>query len=711
MRKIKFILSLLFVFLLSFTLFSCKKPTEEPIKKPTPSTEKPTPVVPVDVNVGIKGSTEVKSGKETKYTAYVDGVVSTDVTWEVKSGSEYVTISENGTLTAEEVTGDKIVEIIARSNKNKDCFGSKIVTVVAKPTLTQSMLDALNVDKIGFEGYLNISVYDFGVVKKLKSTYTTVVKTAMDGTNWYAEYENGDTGTTMGLYFKNHDNLACKVGVSFLNDEEYEPMLDGAGKKVDWESSGLYNAVKDLRVSDFRFNEDTWRYEYKSKGKDDLLTKKLIAAANPYDFEQDPNYQFQLIMDEEEVLGFYVKSSPNYTIVEQYEAIQELFVAIGFGETITVPKITKYPHYEFHDDLQNAINYMQSLNSYNLDFYSITASYLTSGLVKTGFTETVTENDCYFKPYTMVYDEYGLDVREYSAGKEYGYHKINDVLYNSFHTSDDLKFEASRAFNDEFINAKPSFGFAAEIFTSYHENEDGSVSYYTDELMTPVASTWYYGVGNDINLYGIFATKGYLSQTSSFTPFVTVKDGKIISACFYFYLGSMYGIVELTYSDFNEAEIPSDVVIDFTTRNVPTSWNELTIIKSNEANTTLDDEEVNAMEFLKDFFLEKSNLSFEETEQIMPFFGDVLGDTYGFGMMSLRIPDGKNIAHSTITMYYDVPLGTDYTIDEPLAKIKDLLISKGFEKTKDNEYYKDGIYISPVDSSLDLIIYVWGQKY
>ena len=58
----------------------------------------------------------------------------------------------------------------------------------------------------------------------------------------------------------------------------------------------------------FKFNEDTWRYEYKSKGRDDSLTKRLIASANPYDFEQDPNHQFQLIIEENEVLGFYVKS-------------------------------------------------------------------------------------------------------------------------------------------------------------------------------------------------------------------------------------------------------------------------------------------------------------------------------------------------------------------------------------------------------------------
>ena len=42
--------------------------------------------------------------------------------------------------------------------------------------------------------------------------------------------------------------------------------------------------------------------------------------------------------------------------------------------------------------------------------------------------------------------------------------------------------------------------------------------------MSYVATTFYYGVGNDINLYGIFATTGYTSETSSFTPYVVVDN-------------------------------------------------------------------------------------------------------------------------------------------------------------------------------------------
>ncbi len=708
MRKTKFVLAL-FILLFTFCIASCKKDDNPPIDNPP--IIKPEPVID-EVSVGIKGTSEVKSGFEAQYRAYVDGEVSNEVTWEIKTGADYATLSNKGLLSAKEVTGDKIIEIIARSTKNDKCFGSKVITIVAKPNLTQSMLDALKVDKIGFEGYLNISVYEFGVAKKLKTTYTTVVKTAMDGTDWYAEYENGDTGTKMGLYYKNHDNYACQVGVNFMNSEQYEPMVDDDGKKVTWEDSGLYNVLQNLTVKDFKFNEDTWRYEYKSKGRDDSLTKRLIASANPYDFEQDPNHQFQLIIEENEVLGFYVKSSPDYTIVQQYESIQELFVAVGYGDTVKVPKINKYPHRDFHDDLDTAISNMRNLSSYTLDFYSITASYLTRGYVREGFKETITDTDCYFEPYSMTFDEYGKDLRVFDASNNYGYHKINDTLYNTYHIDNETNtYKASRAYNEDFQKAKPTFAFSSEIFTSYIENEDGSVTYYVDELMTPVASTFYYGVGNDINLYGIFATKGYLTQTSSFTPFITVKDGKIVSSCFYFYLGSLYGIVEIEYTDFNTAKLPDGVKIDFDERKVPTSWNELTIIKSSESGKTEDDEEVNALDFLKSFFKEKSNIDETKLEETMPFFGKVLGDTYGFGMTSVHIPTGKSTAYSCITFYYDVPLGTDYTIKAPLADLEEYLLSLGFTKNKAGEFSKDGIYVAPVDSSLDLIIYVWGEKF
>ena len=219
--------------------------------------------------------------------------------------------------------------------------------------------------------------------------------------------------------------------------------------------------------------------------------------------------------------------------------------------------------------------------------------------------------------------------------------------------------------------------------------------------MSSVASTFYYGVGNDENLYGLFATEGRISSTETFTPYVVVKDGYIIEAAFYFYVGSMYGVVEIKYSDFNKTEIPQDVNIDFTPRQVPTSWSELTVNVSSDGPSTVDDEEVNALEYFKTFY------GNDNIDNELPFFGNVLGDTYGFGLTTIYTPGGTNNAELSVVLYYDVPLGLDYTIDAPLKDIKDYLVSLGFVENKYGEFNKDNIWISPQDSNLDLVIYVW----
>lgn len=669
---------------------------------------------PDEVLVGIVGKSEIKNGVEENYSAYVDGVLSDEVTWEVKSGKEYCSISSTGVLKAKEVDGDKMVEIVARSTKNTDCYASKIILIMAKPVLTQEMLDALMVDKIGFEGYLNIDLFEItGGIKPIAS-YTSAVKTAMDGTNWYAEYTNGDTGTVMGLYIKNHDNYAQSVGVNFTNNEMYEPMLNDDGTKVTWEESGLYNNFKGLKVSDFAFNTTSWRYEY--IGKDETLTTRLVASANPYDFVPDPNTPFQLIIEDNEVLGIYAKSRPDYNISKPHQAILELFVAVAIGDTVEVKTISKYQHVEFHNELQDAIDYMKSLTNYKLECTTTVASYLTTGYVRSGFTEIITNQNCYFEDFTLGYDEYGNEQKIYDKNSGYGYKKINDSLYNTYMATDvEGVYKATRAYEANFKNAMPSFDFAAEIFTRYAiDEENGTKIYYIDDSMTPAASCLYYGVGNDINLYGIFATRGYLSQSESFTPFVTVKDGKIIDACFYFYMGSMYGLVELTYSEFDEAKLPEDVNFEFDTRLVPTTWDELTFIKSNDATTTAEDEFVNAKGFFEEYFAQTSNMTKEELESVLPFFGKPLGDTYGFGLLTGHIPNGSSINYECLTLYYDVPLDVDYTIDSSLEKIDAYLISLGFVENN-GEYSKTvngkTIYVAPVDSSLDLMIYMWGDTY
>lgn len=654
---------------------------------------KPEPTI----SVGIKGSSEVKSGQSITLKSSVSGTDNTDVIWEVKTGSEYATISERGKLTAAAVDSDKIIEVIAKSKADETVFGSKIITIVTKPELTQEMIDKIKISEISFEGYVNISLYTFGLFEKLHSTYTTVIKTAMDGENWYAEYDNADTGIKQGLFYKEHNNLACQVGVSFMNDEEFVPMVDDNGKSVSWVDSGLYNNFRDLKVSDFTFNEEIWRYEY--TGDDEKLASRVVASANPYDFIVNG---FALIVEEGEIMGIYAKSGEDYSILEGYKAIQELTVAINYGETVEVPTISKYSHDDFHDNLQTAIDNMRNLDSYVLDFKEITASYLTTGYVETGYNEIITSENCYFRPYTVSYDNYGSEVHNFADNSSYGYKKINENLFNTYYEDETGNFEASRAYQEDFSKSKPTFAFAPEIFRSYYvDEEEGTITYYVDSLMSPVASTFYYGVGNDINLYGIFATEGQISATQSFTPYVVVKDDYIVEAGFYFYLGSIFGVVELRYSDFNEATLPEDLNVEFETRNVPTSWSELTIEVSDDSTSTSEDHTENALEYLKEFFND------ENIEAKMPFFGIPLGDSYGFGLTTIHIPAGSSTAEKSIVFYYDVPLDVDYTINSSLEAVEEYLIAEGYTRNNAGEFYKDGIWVQPVDSSLDLMIYVW----
>ena len=54
-----------------------------------------------------------------------------------------------------------------------------------------------------------------------------------------------------------------------------------------------------------------------------------------------------------------------------------------------------------------------------------------------------------------------------------------------------------------------------------------------------------------------------------------------------------------------------------------------------------------------------------------------------------------------------MPLDADYTIDSSLNKITAYLISLGFEADANGVYHKDGVAVQPVDSDLDLTVYVW----
>lgn len=649
------------------------------------------------VTVGIEGGTDVRSGKTLQLSAKVTGSDEKKVVWEITKGGEFASVDENGLVTAKEVTGDKMITVTATSVADSTVSASKQLTVTAKPKLTQEMLDRLQSDKISFEGYLTINLYNFGINNDFYRSYSSDVLTAMDGTNWYTRYENASTGIATGLYYKNDNGIASQVSVSFMNEEQYTPMLDDDGKQVSWESSGLYNNFKGLKVSDFPFNEASWRYEY--KGSDPTLVQRMIASANPYDFVPK---NLALIVEENEIAGIYSEAEDDYTIAQQYVARQELTVVVNAGEDVDVPTINKYKHDEKHDKLASAIENMRSLESYTVDFLNIAASSMTQGYTLNGFEETVTSDVCHFRPYdfTITGDTIGVGQgRRDFTGKDYGYAKVSDNVYNSYDASEP-EYSASRAFTGDFKTAKPSFAFAAEIFTKIYEDpNDGTTTYYVDTPMTAVASTFYYGLGNDIALYGLFAAEGQTSATSSFTPYVVVKDGYIVESGFYYYLGYLYGVIEIAYGDFNGTETPAEVktaLADMTPRAVPASWADVTV----QAMTVSDQEiEVNALDFLKEFFGD------DAIAEKLPFFGDALGDTYGFGMETYRVVNGVN--RRTVVFYYDVPLDIDYTIESSMRALQALLIEEGFERDKNGIYTKGSIAVSIVDADLDFTVYVW----
>lgn len=663
---------------------------------------------PQEVKVTISKTAEIKSGKSVTYDAYIDGVKAKEgeITWSLAEGKAYATIDSTGKVTANEVTGDKKIKIVATSTKNAACFAEKEVWIVARTDLTADMLAALNHAKIGFEGYDKIDLYKTDFYGNYYRTLTLPIRTAMDGSNWYAEYEDNSTGIKTGLYYKNVDGKANQVGVSFMNEEQLVPMLGDDGIAISWEDSGLYNNLTNLSIDDFEFDETTWRWMY--SGNNETLSKRLIASATPYDFNV---VKWGLIIDEGEIVGIYAQSADDYQIAEGYKAVQELYLAINASESVKVPTISTFTHDEQYDELydrlQTAIDNMRALDSYTLDFYEMTSSAYGSSYK--GFVETITDDLCYFTPYTVKYDNNQNEIRTYTENAAYGYKKITDNLYNTFSEktktdeSEQTTYNANRAYQKSFANAKPSFAFSAEIFSEYSYDEDSDTyTYFVNEAMCGVASTFYYGVGNDINLYGIFATKGILIGTT-FTPFVVVKDGYITEACFYTYLGTMYSTVMIKYSDFNTTTNPAGVNVSFDTRQVPTEWNQLTIqVRDDESSTTEDDVETNALEYLNQFYG-------KDMATLMPFFGDVLGDTYGFGLTTKKIPGGSKVFKQSIVFYYDVPLDVDYTINSSLTAVREMLTAKGFVRNEYDEYHDEvnGIWIAPIDQNLDFVIYVW----
>ncbi len=683
------------------------------------------------VTLGIRGGSEVRSGGTLKLESVVNGTTNSAVKWEVVQGGDVISINEEGVVTAKEVTGDKIVSVKATSVFDSTVSETKPLTVTAKPALTQAMLDKLNNDYIGFEGFMTVNLYTL-MTDKFYDSASYDISTAMNGSEWYAKYEV-DIGLTSGMYVINDNGYAAQVQVSLTNEDDPTPMEDDLGDPIPWAEAGMYNTFKGRNITTdaFTFNPETWRYEYSGVGanaearqanKREFM-EKIVAAANPYDFDPDT---LSLIVEDGEVAGLYATSKDDLTLYQNYVARMELTVALNIGEeSVKVSKIQKYKHEDMHDPLTTAINNMRALDNYTTEYLNICRNYLTSSNTYEGYVETITPEVCHFRPYDFVPADYndvsiGNGVRQFTE-LDYGYVNRTDATrgdyYNTYFVQQDSEgapldgLETGRAYASNFKTAMPSFEFAAEIFTTrVTDEETGRMFYYVDSPMSTVASTFYRGLGTDMDLYGIYATEGGASGESAFTPYVIVKDGYIESAGFYYYLGYLVGIVEIKYYDFNTTVTDADMTSKLSTlavREIPDEWSEFII--SDQVNEEVDT--------AADVYL-KSFLNIDGTdvtpEAVVPVFNNALGDTYGFGLSSFRTTaDGTN---KTIGFYYDVPLDLNYSIKTSLDKVRDYLLEQGFTRTANNIFTKnyrdkDGqvktIKIQPVDSSLDLFIYVW----
>ena len=670
-----------------------------------------------NIKVAIDGKSGVHAGDSLTLTATVTGAANTDVTWSIVEGSAYASIENGVVKTDKDISGDKRVIVRATSVEDSKFYGEKVITVNAKTELTADMLEALNGDgKVEYSGYVNVSVYHESVLGGLRLLSTTIlpVQTAMDGNVWYAQYDNGVN--SQQLYYRNIEGTAYQVELSFTNEESYSVMMDDTNTPMQWTDSGLYNSLHSLSLSDFTFDSEEWSWKY--TGNNDLVDK-IAASVNPYEFEpladDQGNKHFYLIIDQGEISGIYIKSSADYTIQPGEVTYQQVFVAVNHGDTVEIPAIESYEHNnEFHDDLQRAIDNQKNLTSYKLDFHELLSSPMTSSFNESGYAEIITSNICYIEPYEVKYEE-GRAIHEIVPNRQFGFIKIDDNVYNSFSfDNSNGQYVASRAFNGSFVGARPSFDFAAEIFDtkSVDENDETRVTYYVAEPMSKVATTFYNHVGNDINMYGMFAARGRLNDVT-FTPYVTVQNDLIVEAGFYFNMGQLYGVITITYSDFNQADVTEQVkddVATFTARQVPASWNDvqITVDKSEQLGNIDYEPEgssnsylVNALDYMKLYFHDNA------IADRLPYFGSALGDSYGFGAIGVYYSPSTRRNHTVLSFYFDVPLEMDYTINSSIGEVGKYLINHGFNRNRYNEYSKNGVNIAVVDNQLDLFIYVW----
>ena len=199
-------------------------------------------------------------------------------------------------------------------------------------------------------------------------------------------------------------------------------------------------------------------------------------------------------------------------------------------------------------------------------------------------------------------------------------------------------------------------------------------------------------------MVGIFSTALYINN-GYFVPYVTGDqvDGEyyITEAAFAYNMGDyMWGVIFLSYSDFNKTELPeTPVELTFETRQVPTGWADGFVVWD-EGSYDLD-----FIEYVEEYFWEGVEI---------PFFNEVLGDNFGFASKTV-LEASAGVGHTgfVFSLYYDVPLDMNYTIESSMRAVSKFLLEEGYTRKSAYRFTNGELDIAIVDNDLDLFIYIW----
>lgn len=647
-----------------------------------------------EISISVSGPKAVRYGNTIELTVNVTGTENKTVIW--KKSSDLISISNNIVSVTRQVEEDTEVTITVQPVADLSKEYSFVITVLAPepdPVLTQDMLDVLKTDRIEFNGTTTIDLYSIASDKYYS---TTIIEsyTNMKDNFWSAAYANSTTGKTEYLIYENYQGNACQVGLSLMNEESYTPITDDNGLPVKWEDANLYNPLTSLSVENFTYNKESGLFDY--NGTNEKLLSQLSSSCTPYEFDA---VKFSLRVEYNQITSIVLVTGEDYRVQTGYKAIQTLEAYFNTGDLVKYPYINKYTLEEEHKTLQNALEKMKSLESYTTTVQILTSLATSSAVTYSGYQETITKDAMYYQD--LIFDNQG-NVTGLSDTGTYGYKKINDNLYNSFGSDANNKHYATREFVGSIDDAKPSFAFSPAIFNpgyKYYQDSKTTV-YFSYDAMSKVAETFYKAPGNELCLYGMFATRGYTSSTSSFTPYVVINDeGYITQSYFYSDLGLIKGLFVINYGNFNTASIPDDCDLSFDNRVAPTSWKDVTTLY-------YPDEGESGVEYPTDEIM-TTYLGDENANSIVPYFPEALGDCYGLSSTSIYQLPNSNRAVKAIQVYLDVPLDSNYSIDSSLLALKLYFIEKGFVNDGKGGYTKDGYTLVPVDSDLDLFVYIY----